>query len=327
MTLAVAISPYHLTGREPAGLGALLLADVCATLIPGDDSSRSRDELQRAAEDTPVYAELVRSWGWTGPLFRAGVLTPAPSAGACVRWAAESIEADDRLSTLRPLMRRSLYADDAVYLRALAADMIKGGPDPALMLPVAAGLDRFAAQEGCWVVRSAGTSLAQRTEQRLASRLCAFGIPILVQASAERLLEAREELATELADLRDAVHHVWLSTDDLLGREAEQAQAGVLHDLGLAARAYSAAFEVAREALTRPEDDDGMRVIASTTTVSAVSLPTDSVLRSSAHAARALTETPARRPVTPGGNAALTVAAPEVPDRVLSLIIKPLGRS
>ncbi|MEM1329099.1 MAG: hypothetical protein AAGG07_00915 [Planctomycetota bacterium] len=329
MSLDVAINPYHLTRREPAAMASVLLADRCATLIPGDGEDRSRDELEQAAQDTPVYAELVRQWGWTAELFRAGVLCPAPSAAACVRSAAESIEADERLAALRPLMKGAMHVDDGAYLRALAEDMIKGGPDPALMLPVAAGLDRFAREIGAFSVRSDGTSLAQRTEARLATKLFAIGVPVLLQASAERVLEARDELSTELDELRDALVQMANTAQDAIeldGLDAagvRAACAGSRADLNTAARAYSSAFDTVREELTRPEDPDtdleGMRVIASSVTMTAVTLPGDAVLRSSASAARSLTR------VAPRSSAA-TLAQTRTPARVRSLVVKVLGK-
>jgi hypothetical protein len=62
--MLVAVSPYHLTTREPAAIAALLLADRVVTLLPGPD----RRGAELAAERLPHYLDFVLTWEWSVPL-------------------------------------------------------------------------------------------------------------------------------------------------------------------------------------------------------------------------------------------------------------------
>ena len=193
--MLVALSPYHLTTREPVAMAALLLAERVVTLLPRPD--RGRDEAERTAERVPRYLDLMLSWRWSQALWEAGVICSSldgNEASGDVREAHAQIVAEDRFSRLRGLMRPELLETEERYLDAVAADLLKGGPDPAITVPLAAGIDRFAMRHGAAVARSTPSSIAQKAEAVLGHRVFAFVIPTLLQASAERMLEAREEL-------------------------------------------------------------------------------------------------------------------------------------
>ncbi|MEL6741711.1 MAG: DUF2752 domain-containing protein, partial [Planctomycetota bacterium] len=57
------------------------------------------------------------------------------------RAACDRIAGEPWLDPLRPLVRPELFEDDRAYLGAVSRDVLKGGPDPALSIPLAAGLD------------------------------------------------------------------------------------------------------------------------------------------------------------------------------------------
>jgi hypothetical protein len=48
----------------------------------------------------------------------------------------------------------------------VAADLLKGGPDPAITVPLAAGIDQFAMRHGAAVARSSPFSIARRQRRR-----------------------------------------------------------------------------------------------------------------------------------------------------------------
>ena len=83
----VAVSPYHLTTREPPAMAALLLAGAVITMVPAPPSARrgltvDRDAARGAAGEAPGYADLLESWRWAAELFRERVAVSAPTAPA-----------------------------------------------------------------------------------------------------------------------------------------------------------------------------------------------------------------------------------------------------
>jgi hypothetical protein len=239
------------------------------------------------------------------PLWREGVLCgslegegfESDIADACRRIADE-----ERFADLRPLIRAEVFEDPAEYVQAVAADLLKGGPDPALSVPIAAALDKFAARHGAFVARASATSIAQRAEEQLGAPVVSVGLPILLRASADRLLEARDRLACPLTELRAALNGT------------EGGSSGVRE----AAREYAAAFDAQRESLTEP--DDGHRAVAGTVMIGFRRLPVDAVLRSSVAAYRSARGL--------RGSAPTATAVPRdalVARGVLTMIVRPLG--
>lgn len=311
------VSPYHLTSREAPALAALQLADFVVTLLPAPMHGRAgatvdADRTTAAAVEAPRYAELMDSWAWSAPLFREGVLGSAfagEDAADDARHACDRIEDEPWLAGLRPLVRPELFDDDRTYLAAVARDVLKGGPDPALSIPLAAGLDAFAARHALMVARGAPASFVQKAEARLARRRASVVLPALVQASAERLLLARALLDDALVPLREGL-------GDLAASEGAPAE------LARAAERYADAFASEREDLLAPpgpnDDLDEVRPVEGTIALSVVDLPPDAVFTSSVSAAAMLTGPEARVSV-PG--------APTVPALpCTALIIKVLGR-
>lgn len=313
--MLIAVSPYHLTSREPPAMASLLLAEQVVTLLP---APRSRGavtpaDFHAAARDNPRYRDLMEQWRWLAPLWAEGVvsdrvegLDPADD----VRSAAIRLEEDGAFASLRPFMRTHLFEDDEQSLQFIASDLLKGGPDPAITVPVLAGLDAFAARLGITVARANATSVAQRAELSMATRRGGLVVPVLLQASAERILDARDRLEQELADLREAI------TEAL---DAAEPDAAPLAD---AARRYNDAFELERADLTEVGDPDEVRVVCGMCAIMLADLPADAVLRSSTLAASAVTgvRRSAQTQTLPA------VAYPADAQRVRTLIIKPLGR-
>lgn len=291
----VALSPYHLTTREPAAMAMLLLAEHAVTLMPAPFGGRVGASVSRAAVDdaaraTPVYLSFMESWQWAMPLFREGVVGSVfagEDAADDARAACGRVVTDAGLSPLRRFMRPELFEDDRAYLSAVARDVLRAGPDPAVSVPLLAGLDSFAARHGLAVARSHAVSVAQRAEQRMGRRLAAFVVPVLTQASGERVLLGRALLEEPLSALREAAARALRPIAAGDGGVDESALPG----LKSAAAAYAAAFEAHRADLTAPPgryDADEVRVVAEEVSVSLLALPVDAVLRSSLAAAWAV---------------------------------------
>ncbi|MEM7628524.1 MAG: hypothetical protein AAF356_03780 [Planctomycetota bacterium] len=302
------LSPYHLTSREPAAMTALQLADHVVTLLP---TVRNADTMEAAA-DAPRYVQLIESWSWTRPLWEAGVLASGfegDDAARDVHDVTLELIHDDRLADLRPMLPRVPEEDEARMLGAIAHDLLRAGPNPTISLPVAAGLDRFAARYALVCVRSGAASVAQKLEASMTKRLGAVAIPVLVQASAERLLELREHLGPQRLDLAGALADLYDPGD---------APDGLTRSVRTLASAYEAAFQRALPDLLRPDPDaDAPPVRWSLAAIEAVNLPVDAVLRSSVAAARIA------RGRGPGSAA---VAVDDAPPSCAGLLVRPIGR-
>ena len=293
-------------------MAALLLADGVVTMMPTPPSGRTgsaidRAAARRAADEAPGYAAFMDALSWAAELFREGVvgsIYAGEDAADDVHDAWLRIRADDALSDLRPFMRDRLYDDDRSYLSALAADLLRGGPDPAVSIPLAAGIDAFAGRHGLPVARAAATSVVQQFETNMQTERFRLVMPVLVQASADRLLEARELFEHPLEELRAALDAA------IIGGELDQ--------LREAAERYTAAFESEERVLLGPGvDEHEVRPIAALVSVAAVEMPRDVVLRSSVSAARRVAEKPAA--------STATVSSSTASEACLSLIIRQIG--
>ena len=311
--LSIAVSPYHLTTREAPALASLLLADHVFTLRPGDTSGPAACAIRSSAS----YRELLRSWAWSEDLWREGIIRSDISGEAAtddVRRVHESITEDDRFAPLRTFLHLGMLDHERLYLEALAADVVKGGPDPGISVPIIAGLDRFAGRHGLTAARAHPTSVAEKSEWTLAANRLAFGIPVFLQADAQRLLHARDVLEDVLAPLREAL--AARSTLTALSTPHDEA-------VTLAAERYAAAFDDRREDLFDGTATDEVRAIDGPVTVSSFHLPADAVLTSSLHALHTLAPVPDRRAATASPAAGLlrTTSGP-----VAALAFKALGR-
>lgn len=290
---------------------SLLVARRVVTLVPAPPGATSREDLERAALVVPRYRELMDRLSWAKPFFEGAVAAShvgGEDALGDVRRMWGRIESEDDWTPLRAWMRWSLAEEPEPLLDALCLDMLRGGPDPGISVPVAAGVDQFAGRFGLIVARSHPKSLAQRAEGAFARTLASWSMPAYIQADAARLLHARDVLAEELDALRVAV-------------ECAAAGHGSLADVRSAARAYGERF-AEHEADLLADLDDDVRPVAGAVSLSVVAMPADVALRSSADAAAAVGGARARKAHKPGdlGGAA------QVSGEVLSLVVKVMGR-
>ncbi len=181
--------------------------------------------------------------------------------------------------------------------------MLKAGPDPGVSVPIAAGLDSFAAGRGLVVARSSALSVAQKAESRLGRVVFRVAVPALLQASAERVMLVRALLDGPREDLALAV-----------SRGFEDGDATGVRD---AADAYARAFETERADICSPpgrDEMDEVRLIVGETALVGMELPAAAVLRSSMMA------------LGPAGAGATGGVSAETGDRVRALVVRPLGR-
>lgn len=338
--MEIALSPYHLTTREAPALAAVQLARRVVTMLPAprvEAGQSARERAEEAAAAVPRYLAFMETWRWSTPLWTAGVVTGAhrgQTAEAEVRAVWNRLAEDPELAELRPLMRHDLFDTEQHYLEALARDLLKGGPDPGISLPVNAALDRFATRHGLMVARSQAVSVAQKAEERLARRVFAVAIPALVQAESVRVIWVREELGEVLEDLREAVEAVM--EDAVRAEDAGDegtADAELVAEVELAARAYTQAFDAVRNELARAAAEDEVRAVAGTITMTAVRLPVGAVLDSGVTAVRTMSGT-ARR-MGAGGSGRTNSEAGTLPVRrdplagrwFTGLVFKAVGRT
>jgi hypothetical protein len=281
----IVISPYHLSTREPPAMASLLLASRVLTLMPGDGLAPA--DATREALRTPAFADLARAWAWATPLFDAGVLALRDDARSPLddlRRVHDRIRDDARYAPLRAFVRDEDAACDVARLGAISRDILRAGVDPGLSVPVAAALDRFALRAKAFIARAPATSLAQRAESRLAREVARVGIPILAQATAERVLHARAVLRDALASLRDAF--------EALDADPNAPPGEALAD---AARDYADAFHRLRADVLDDAPRDDVRCVESVAVLSLVTLPADAALESSVRAIESLAAPPTAR--------------------------------
>jgi hypothetical protein len=336
--MRVAVSPYHLTTREPAATAALLLGSSVVTMLPspgagdggeegqGHGRAHCRSLAEAAALSVPRYLDFMQSWRWSVPLWNAGVIGAAcrgEEIARDVRTVCDQIAADDRLRSLRAFTRPELLESGERYLDAVARDVLKGGPDPGICVPVAAGVDRFAGRHGLFVFRSDPSSIAQKAEARMGQKVFSVAIPVLLQASAERYLLARDLLEPQLDDLRAAMTGL---ADLALAGETNGHVAPAQIALQKASRAYAAAFEDLRPQLTsgpRSDDEDDIRIIDGTVIITGMLMPSDAALTSSIAAMRALSPALAASPANPR-NLPATTHQPDQP--FITVMVRVLGK-
>lgn len=301
-------------------MAALLLADQVVTLLPAPFESNDSRGAKRAARRSPRYSDLMKSWAWSVPLWSCGVIVSqlaGDDATRDMREMAERITCDERFLPLRPLMKGQLFDSEHDYLDAIGADLLKGGPDPGITVPLAAGLDRFAARHQIFVARAAPTSVAQKAESKLARNVFAIAVPVLLQASADRILFARELLGPELVLLRRAINSIAQAS----GEEMQDASESLMQ----AVAGYARAFDREQAQLTEPDDDE-VRVVTGPAVVTAVAMPSDAVLRSSLDAVAVMART--KRATTVGQAASLPVRSDDGDHApVVSLIVRAMGGS
>jgi hypothetical protein len=232
------------------------------------------------------------SWRWAAPLGRAGILHTLwnrDDARADAHAANERFTRSDRWRAMRPFLHLNLFTDADRQLETLCTDLLKAGTDPGVSIPLVAGLDALAVRHHLIAVR-AGTpadsarassrgSVAQRAESRLGQSLVSVALPVLIQASAQQILDARELLEPELTALRAALMHATTEPSPQSTAKAREA-----------AFNYTNAFNAQRHLILAAEPG-APRVLDATVTLALRRLPADAAIDSSLAALRHVTGT------------------------------------
>lgn len=320
----VALSPYHLTAREPVALAALLLARRVVTVLPSPRGSTSPAEARHAARRLPAYHALMQAWAWSEPLWRAGVLGAeynGHDATDDVRTVWEHVRDEACWQPLRALADARAFEDGDVYLAAAARDLLQGGTNPAITVPISAGLDHFALRHGLVVARCAAQSLVQQAEERLGQPAFTLVVPVLIRTGSRRLLLARRLLEPELDRLRCAL--ATFAGSEFGDWTHPDVEGNARAELAAAAAEYAQAFAAVRDQLLARDDEDDTRVLESTAKVTGVRMPVDAALISALAAARALNV------AWRGGRGAPARSESVLPangQSLLNLVICPVGR-
>ncbi len=287
--LELAVSPYHLATREAPAMLALVLGSAIVTLLPRPSRGDTLDGVRSTVAKAPRYLRLMESWRWCGELWKSGLIRSdfageSPADGLDDVYA--SIADDDAFSALRPLTRgaqqRTAESADKA-LDFIAGDMLRGGPDPGINIPVSAALDRFAVRHKLCVVRSGAASVAQRVESKLARKVFSVAMPILLRAGGGRVAMLRDDLVAPLEDVRSALAPLLRSI-----RQDAAPTRTELERLAGAAAAYARAFERWSPTGATGDDENDERITTGYVSVAGVVMPADAVLRSSRAAVRAI---------------------------------------
>ncbi len=203
------LSPYEISARSPAAMFALLVADPeggAVTFLPKPLEGDGSEQIAVALRDVPRFGQFMESWRWTQPLWHAGVLSrqhrgesPLEDIRLLSRRVAESPE----LAPLRSIIGRDVFDTPVTFLDSVSRDLMRGGADPAVCVPMNAGIEQFAARLGLPLVRSAPESASADRIAR--PGLVRFTASVLLGAPGETLLSVRESLVNELADFRHAL--------------------------------------------------------------------------------------------------------------------------
>jgi hypothetical protein len=290
--LAAAVNPYHLTTRESALMAAALLFDRLHTLVPGPLSGLDEATVRGAIKSHPPLLRVLESWRWSADLWEAGVLCSGLEGDDALDDVQQSCEAIGvRPDCAGPggfgrFLHAKVFAMEGEYLQGVCTDVLKGGADPGISVPMLAGLDRFAIRHRLLAVRAggpsenqqrlsagrSGPSLAQRAEGLIGTTLCTFALPVLTVAGSDAILQARDLLAEPLQGLRRVM-------SAMTGAGGTSGIAGPSQaDIREAAAAVTRRFSTVRAELVGQDDNAGRRIIEGQVKISLRRLPADAAV-------------------------------------------------
>jgi hypothetical protein len=272
-------------------MAALQLGDFVLTCLPVPPRGETRAALGEAVAHSPRYRRVLEAWARLAPLWSSSLLgSLAQGSNAsddpwpCVVDAARRLETEPSWSSLRGFARAEAFVPSDETLDALCADLLKGGPDPGLAIPVTSGLDAFAGRHGLMAVRSIGSgrggagrvgavpgtsaSLAQQAEARLGRAVLSVGVPILLQASARTIQRTRELLDGPRQTLAGTLAGTPSGSEDRRAGSAVRA----------AAADYTRAFRERVGPLLGRDDDERTRVVEGFVSLQLREVPLDAVM-------------------------------------------------
>lgn len=205
------LSPFELTQSSPAAAAAMLLASDDAglrTLLPAPFAGSGPADTFNAARHAPSYHRLIESWHWTTPLWRAGLLTAARQgrqlADDLLR-IASALAADPAFQSAPHIFPLEAFGDEASMLEAVSRDILRGGVDPGIHVPLNRLTESLAADEGAPIMASDHRRPVARCESPNGSASGGITLSVLLHADADAILTLRDWLAPELDALRAAL--------------------------------------------------------------------------------------------------------------------------
>ncbi len=291
LTMRLVLAPYDLLPPSIEASLALTLASESGgvvTLAPAPLEGDSPESLREAGAKTPRFLRLLDAWRWSAPLWRAGLLRgrhldhlPLDE----IRAACARLAHDPAAASLRPYARRRLFSDPDAYLDSLSRDLLRGGGDPAMTLPVRAGFERFAARHALILVRGEPRPHSRRLGGRsptASSPLLRLTIPLLTGEAATSLLALRAMLRPQLDSLRHALASALARAREAGGERLLERQRDAEPDR--AACAYAEAFREALPGLLDEASRAGEAVRPAEAAFSASVLAAGSTIRAAARA-------------------------------------------
>ena len=319
MSLTLVISPYDLSARSSAAVASLFLAERVLTLLPAPEGAGAGTPGAVTRRGSSAYQRLMESWDWTGPLWKEGVLAAGLDGSEVARSVRETrgmVERDPSMGPLLALMRAS-EDEPLAEFDALCRDLVLGGVNPSVSVPLTSAVEWFAARSETALARPAAKSLASRFERSAQRVVFRLNCVCVVEADAGDLVQLRQGLSVTLGAFRGALAGLLESV------RAGAGEGEVADRLGEADR-RRAEFEPALadriERLRREASFSGRRVKCVPVTLTGSLAPAGSALRA-AHAAAGLVT--ARKGSVPGagsGDGALLAGRP-----LVVLTIKPLS--
>lgn len=322
--LNLAVSPYHLSTREPVAAIALTLCDRAVTALPEPAEGRTREDVRAAVDRVPRLLRVLEAWRWSGPLWQSGVVgagEPGDHVFDGVLAAGREVCNDAAFARLAagaapppPASGQTApRAGDAadLWLDALCADLLRGGPDPRISTTITAAMDRYAASHSCVAVRGPTDSLAQRAEARMTVKIFAVALPVMSRAAGGKILELRASLAEPLGALRAAMA-------DALDRGTAAADAR--EALHAAAADYGRAFEAWFGRAERDDEAD-QRTMREFVSITGVALPVDAALLSARAAIQGVSRAAGRR----SPSASVPTSKPPSGSVLHALLIRPMN--
>lgn len=268
MALELVLSPYDLTARSAAAVAACVLADRVITLMPGPGKDLPKDPAALARRGTPAFERLAEAWDWSGPLWRSGAIIAGMNGDAVaesVRSQRIGIERSADLGVLASLIRRTdAGEDDGARFDAICRDLVTGGINPSVTVPMGAAVESFASERGVTLVRGASKSLTGRIEKSGERVVFRMSMTCVIEADASDLVALRSAVGESAREFRSALGGLLRATSQGAGQGAI-ASALAAADAGRTE--FEAALEERVEQRRRGASFSGQRIKVSRVTL------------------------------------------------------------
>ena len=289
MALELVLSPYDLTARSAAAVAACVLADRVITLMPGPGKDLPRDPAALARRGTPAFERLAEAWGWSGPLWRSGAIVAGmdgDGVAEAVRAARAGIERSAEMGVLASLIKRTdAGEDDGARFDAICRDLVTGGINPSVTVPLGAAVESFAAGRGVTLVRGASKSLIGRIEKSGERVVFRMSMACVTEADATDLVALRASVDESARAFRTGLVALLAATREGAGQGAV-ASALAAADSGRGE--LESVLEERVERLRRGASFSGQRIKVSRVTLTGSLAESGSSVRAASVAAAAL---------------------------------------